>query len=820
MGGTFETLKQDEATDLKAFQDAQKRLEAVNLGMALNDEGEATSLQDQLTTAKSKIAEATSTIKQSEMELKYSQQTLATKEKETKTNDSDFLKDKNVIANTEKEMKNLENQMTKINYQDGEIEKLKELQGQLNRDCRQLRNDIDRKGGAKFEFRYDPPTQNWDASRVKGTVATLVRVKDQRYSRALSSMLGGNWASVVTDNDETGKLLIERGNLQTRVNIIPISKISPNYIDQRRVALAQKLVGKDNCIPAIDLIEYDPEYDVPMRHLFGSCFICRDMEIAKKVTFNKDINVTSYTLDGDEFSPSGTLSGGAPVQGPAILDDAMRYNDMKREFDAKTRELNDVTRKIAGMNQVAEQFKQLKDKLDNYGMQLHTAQQRIQSTAFQQNQDEIEELKAKVQKLKDTIVECKEIMKHNDAKVKDISSKLTDSKGHRERELKSADAELKNAKKKYDKSRENWKKREQEYETMKLEIEGLKKTIAESTEQVAAMEQQIQQFMASIEATTNQDADQKNKIDELRSKIKEQKDTIANQNKEARTKMHKKDRLLKSNQELELEIKKKENEIVKVKSDNTEGYSKIATLEEKYTWIAEDKEHFGARNTRYDYAKEEPKEAGQKLHRMQETKEKLSRNINQEAMVLLEKEEDHYKKIIERRTKVQDDKKKILDSIKDMDVKKKEDLKRAWEEVNSNFGSIFSTLLPGTHAKLDPPAGADFLKGLEVKVGFNGVWKESLTELSGGQRSLVALSLILAMLKYKPAPLYILDEVDAALDLSHTQNIGAMLKAHFKNSQFVIVSLKEGMFNNANVLFRTKFIDGVSGVTRTVAKQH
>ena len=68
-------------------------------------------------------------------------------------------------------------------------------------------------------------------------------------------------------------------------------------------------------------------------------------------------------------------------------------------------------------------------------------------------------------------------------------------------------------------------------------------------------------------------------------------------------------------------------------------------------------------------------------------------------------------------------------------------------------------------------------------MGFNNLWKEGLGELSGGQRSLVALSLILAMLLFHPAPLYILDEVDAALDLSHTQNIGNMLATHFKKSQ-------------------------------------
>lgn len=80
-----------------------------------------------------------------------------------------------------------------------------------------------------------------------------------------------------------------------------------------------------------------------------------------------------------------------------------------------------------------------------------------------------------------------------------------------------------------------------------------------------------------------------------------------------------------------------------------------------------------------------------------------------------------------------------------------------------DFGSIFSTLLPGTTAKLEPPEGSDFLEGLEVRVAFGGVWKQSLSELSGGQRSLLALSLILALLLFKPAPLYILDEVCCTL---------------------------------------------------------
>lgn len=188
-----------------------------------------------------------------------------------------------------------------------------------------------------------------------------------------------------------------------------------------------------------------------------------------------------------------------------------------------------------------------------------------------------------------------------------------------------------------------------------------------------------------------------------------------------------------------------------------------------------------------------------------------------------------------KKTIIENDKAKLIAVIDELDQKKNEALTSTYQKVNKDFGSIFATLLPGTKAKLET-AGASITDGLEVRVAFGGTWKESLTELSGGQkcasrslppfsrrithsraplRSLLALSLILALLLFKPAPMYILDEIDAALDLSHTQNIGQMLRTHFAKSQFIIVSLKEGMFNNANVLFKTKFVEGVSTVTRT-----
>jgi structural maintenance of chromosome 2 len=170
-------------------------------------------------------------------------------------------------------------------------------------------------------------------------------------------------------------------------------------------------------------------------------------------------------------------------------------------------------------------------------------------------------------------------------------------------------------------------------------------------------------------------------------------------------------------------------------------------------------------------------------------------------MGMLEKTEGECTELIRKRKVISNDKMKIEAFVEELDVKKKVELERTWKKVNQDFGSIFSTLLPGTSAKLEPPEGMQPWEGLEVRVAFGNVWKQSLTELSGGQRSLLALSLILSLLLFKPAPMYILDEVDAALDLSHTQNIGNMLKTHFSQSQFIVVSLKVGTNTIIYLLF-------------------
>ena len=106
---------------------------------------------------------------------------------------------------------------------------------------------------------------------------------------------------------------------------------------------------------------------------------------------------------------------------------------------------------------------------------------------------------------------------------------------------------------------------------------------------------------------------------------------------------------------------------------------------------------------------------------------------------MFDKAEQEYRELREKKEIVLRDKAKIEQAIEELDEKKKEALSKTWQKVDKDFGSIFSTLLPGTQAKLVPQEDRDFMDGLEVKVAFGDVWKQVLNN----NRALLFFFLIL-----------------------------------------------------------------------------
>ncbi|CAN8010491.1 unnamed protein product [Ixodes pacificus] len=817
---TVDALAESSQKDAEAVAAANKHFRAVTAGLSSNADGEEATITEQLRAAKSDIAEAVTAMRQAEMDLKHSQEESKKKQAECRKTESSYQKDDAANKAIEKDINLLKAQMSKLSYEEGKEEALLSQKQQLQREVNMLSQKVDvfEARNQHLSFHYTDPVKNFDRRKVLGLVCDLFTIKDKRAARALEMAAGGKLFNVVVDTEETGKLLLKSGRLKRRVTIIPLNKIVGRDVEPAVMRKAESLVGKDKVFSALSLVDYSPVVASAMKYVFGTTLVTTNMDDARVVAFDAGVQKRTVSFDGASFDPSGVVSGGAVARGPSTLEQVAAIQQDRKALAEATTKAVAVAKELAGIQKVAHTYNKLKAEFELKETELEQLRSRLQQSTHHQLLQEFNALQKSIEESKAKLESCKEVEKRATAKVKDLEEKVKDSKNIRERELKAAEQQIAQCKKRADESSKKFAQKKQEAEGLQLEIEELQKCLAGYNTQLEVSNNTLKDLEQALANHQQKLANIKEQVSKASADLKAQKEKLKAASREIGAKYTERDGLQKKADDLRLRIQQWEHDISKVQKEAEDARRKLEDLVKHYEWIPSEKQYFGQANTEYDFTVNNPVEAGRRIQKLSETKEKLGQNVNSRAQNQLLKAEEKYQDLSKKKRTVLADKAKIMTVIKELDEKKSLALKAAWKKVNKDFGSIFSTLLPGTNAKLEPPENMDVLDGLEVKVAFGGVWKESLQELSGGQRSLVALSLILSLLLFNPAPIYILDEVDAALDLSHTQNIGQMLRTHFRQSQFIVVSLKEGMFNNANVLFRTKCVNGMSSVTRTAQR--
>lgn len=397
-GGMYQRLQEADEADTKAHSDAQRRFQAVASGIATAEDADAASLHEQLIKAKTRASEATLTIRQSEMQLKHTIKILNDKQNSKQTSDASYIKNKKDMEIVDAKIKKLDHELSQIQYEEGTLEALQHRRSVLIGECRAVQSQLDHKEARRFDVQYKDPEPNFNRQAVKGMLCKLFDVRDRKHAVALTMCGGGALYNLVVDNERTSKMILERGNLQRRITIIPITKISGSTIPRDRVETAQRLVGKENAIPALDLIDYHPSVRPVMEYAFGRTFICKNMTVAKQVTYNRNIMTRSITLEGDVLDPQGTLSGGARDTAIPVLLQVAEIKQLIKQLQAKKEEVNAVIAEIAKVEKVANHYINVKEQLEMQQYQLESIKKLLAQTSFQQHKQEIVDLKAKIGK--------------------------------------------------------------------------------------------------------------------------------------------------------------------------------------------------------------------------------------------------------------------------------------------------------------------------------------------------------------------------------------------------------------------------------------
>ncbi|VZI17486.1 unnamed protein product [Fusarium fujikuroi] len=756
----YDAAKEDLEQQNRDAESKEELLQTLQTGVASKD-GQENGYQGQLQDAKNRATTAATEQEQAKIKIAHLEKRVKEEEpraKKAKEQNADLLRD---LEGLKTQAQKLEKELGRLGFEPGQEEQMFKRESELQQTVRNLRQESDKlkRQVANTEFNYADPVPNFDRSKVKGLVAQLFTL-DKEHTQAgtaLEICAGGRLYNVVVDTEVTGTQLLQRGKLRKRVTIIPLNKIAAFKASAQTIATAQNIApGKVDL--ALSLVGYDHEVSAAMEYVFGNTLICADANTAKRVTFDPNVRMRSITLEGDAYDPSGTLSGGSSPNSSGVLVLLQKLNGLTRQLSEAEGALRELQARITKEKAKLDQARRIKQDLDLKSHEIKLAEEQISGNSSSSIIQEVANMKSTIQELKEGISEAKTRQAKAIADIKTIEKDMNDFDNNK-------DAKLVELQKALDKLRAGLGKNAAAVKTLQKELQGAQLDAEQAGVDLSAAREQLQEVEIAIKAQQKDIQD----LAEQKAELQETHDTVQAQLDDGK--------------------------------------------EKEFDWIADEKDKFGRSGTPYDFKNHNIGECKSTLHNLTERFQGMKKKINPKVMNMIdsvEKKEVSLKHMIKT---VIRDKRKIEETIVSLDDYKKKALHETWEKVNGDFGNIFSELLPGgSFAKLDPPEGKTISDGLEVKVCLGKVWKQSLTELSGGQRSLVALSLIMALLQFKPAPMYILDEVDAALDLSHTQNIGRLIKTRFKGSQFIVVSLKDGMFQNANRIFRTRFSEGTSMV--------
>ncbi|KAH8912766.1 SMC2-like protein [Coniochaeta sp. PMI_546] len=810
----YDASKEDLEKMSRDAEAKEELLQTLQTGVA-SKEGQENGYQGQLQDARNRATAAVTEQEQAKIKIAHLEKRIKEEEpraKKAKEQNAGLLKD---LEGLKSQAQKLEKELGKLGFQPGTEEEMYREESTLQQKVRSLRQESDalKRKVANIDFNYSDPTPNFDRSKVKGLVAQLFTLDKEHTAAgtALEICAGGRLYNVVVDTEVTGTQLLQGGRLRKRVTIIPLNKIAAFRASAQTIATAQRIApGKVDL--ALSLVGYDDEVASAMDFVFGNTLICADADTAKRVTFDPNVRMRSITLEGDAYDPSGTLSGGSSPNSSGVLVTLQKLNEITRQLKEAEASLHHIQGTIAREKSKLDQARKIKQELDLKAHEIKLAEEQISGNSSSSIIQEVENMKSAIAQLKTDSAEAKKRQAEASADVKRIEKDMKDFDNNKDGKLIELQGSL-------DKLRAALVKMTASNKTLQKELQGAQLDSEQVSGDLAAAREQLQEIDLAIKAQQDEIAD----LLRQQASLRETHDAANAALDEERQKLHVFDSELRALEEATrsknariaeegLEMQKLGHQIERFHKEQQSAAAAAAHLEREHEWIAEAREQFGRAGTAYDFEGQNMGECKSTLHKLRERSQGMRKKVNYKVMSSIEQNEKKEAALKHMMKTVVRDKRKIEETIVSLDDYKKKALHETWSKVNADFGQIFNELLPGSFAKLDPPEGKTISDGLEVKVCLGKVWKQSLTELSGGQRSLIALSLIMALLQFKPAPMYILDEVDAALDLSHTQNIGRLIKTRFKGSQFIVVSLKDGMFQNANRIFRTRFSEGTSMV--------
>ena len=641
---------------------------------------------------------------------------------------------------------------------------------------------------------------------VCGVVAELVTT-DTEYEIAIEVALGSAIQNVITETAEDAQsgIAFLKKHRAGRVTFLPLDILRGRRFNDEALLNQPGVIGI-----AEELIDYDPKYETAMRHLLGNTLVIEDLDAAVLLTRRFHPSARLVTLDGEVINTSGAITGGQTNQKTSgLLSRARELEVLEDEIGRLTQTSNQKNQKrkayaaaIANLQKTRQTLTaQWQDKrVERASLTKDIEQTNLEIVRLEQQFTKVE---AENRELGSTVAASREEQQSLATEIAALTQKSTRTKRWIERMSEQIESENR----KHTEVASTCQEMEvflagqhQKLEGLASEMQTLEETqqrtakdIAEQQAIIDSDEQTKIDLGEQVEAAQRQflrlegdRAEAEGRVDELTEERETLLEEVTVLQKEMRATRRNFEKQNKARHQLEVKTTQLE---MRIKSVSTSIHDKYQVSIDELPPVVDN---------------EQAMDEIDLLDNIEKLKAELA-GMGAVNLKAIETYEEHKKRrdfLIAQRDDVEQSMHATTQVIQKINQTSREVFLKTFEQVQANFQEVFAQLFGGGETELLLTDTSDVLdSGIDIIARPPGKRPQSITQLSGGERSLVAIGLLFAVFKIKPSPFCVLDEVDAALDEANVLRFTNLIRAYSENTQFVIITHNRRTMEIADAMY-------------------
>ena len=701
-----------------------------------------------------------------------------------------------------------------IKQLDDEIDELRSDYSKINSQKNDLRykyENLDSKRRANINIIEKNETFNRGIKyilneKIDGVIGAFVNLIDipVGYEEAIQTLSGGLFQDIIVKNTDIGKKCIQilKDKKLGRASFLPIENIKTG----KMLSQLPKVEGVIDF--ARNIVKYDKSLEKIVQFAYGNAVVVKNLDVGAQLSKN-GFSDRIVTLEGDIITARGRMTGGHSFKGKDEL------LERKKELKLLEKDLQSISSEITGFEKKLKEITEKAAKLDSEKKEIQdefsvflkdyeefNAEYNNFNLKFGQKERILRTLNYEITENENFIIEKQEKITENERIVKEIEKYIVENNS----KLEYLEKEL-NKISNLDEYTNELNAIVTEYEILKVKTENNKTRYREIETDYNKLVREYQELLEFEKKRDFLKEDFETKIaskkEEIDKKVLDNQENLEEIEKIERTikEIEKRERdLIQEIKEIEMRILSEKNDYEKLLEKILKNENELQSQLDEFETIEKDKikeneEYFELKN------ENELNAVKRKLSMNQKSREEIG-SVNLASIEEFERENERYTSIVNQKKDLIESREALFKLIGEIEVEIVNKFSFAYEKISENFKYMCDTILNGAEGGIKLTNPEDLLKtGLELSVRYKNKPEQTLMLLSGGEKSMLAVSFIMAIFMFKPSPFTFFDEIEAALDEKNTQKIVEVLHKFIDKSQFILITHNKETMKGSHRLY-------------------